>query len=233
MFEGLKRLGAHMLRRRSRFGVFARTTPISINFGFDRGLPIDRYYIERFLRTHSADIFGHTLEVGDDAYTRTFGGDRTERRDTIHIDPTEPATFHGDLTIPGVLPSGAFDCVVVTQTLHLVYDMPLALARLHDALKPGGTLLMTAPGITPIAADQWGKDWYWSLTPRSLLRLLNDQFGEGRTTISCFGNVFAASAFLYGLATHEVSRKWLDELDPRYPVILGARTIRGSDERKT
>jgi SAM-dependent methyltransferase len=226
VISGLKQFGRRAERRRSRFGIFGRTEPLSTEFGFDRGLPIDRYYIESFLRARSADIRGRTLEVGDDAYTREFGAERAEQRDTIHIDPAVPATFHGDLTMPGVLPSEAFDCIVLTQTLHLVYDMRLAVARLQDSLKPGGTLLITVPGITPIAEDQWGKDWYWSLTPRSLLRLLNAEFGAGQTTINCFGNVFAASAFLYGLASEEVTKSRLDHLDPRYPVIVGGRAIR-------
>ena len=33
-------------------GSLRRTTPISSSFGFDRGQPIDRYYIEDFLRRH-------------------------------------------------------------------------------------------------------------------------------------------------------------------------------------
>jgi SAM-dependent methyltransferase len=226
VLTGLKQFADNVLRRRSRIGLFGRTEPLSTEFGFDRGLPIDRYYIENFLQTHSAHIHGRTLEVGDDAYTRRFGADRTRERNTIHINSAEPATFHGDLTVPGVLPSEAFDCIVITQTLHLLFNMGAAIAQLHDALKPGASLLVTVPGITPIAEDQWGKDWYWSLTPRSLLRLLNDQFGAGQTRISCFGNVFSGSAFLYGLATQEVSKARLDALDPRYPVIVGARAVR-------
>jgi len=31
------------------FGALRRLTPVSRIVGFDRGLPIDRYYIERFL----------------------------------------------------------------------------------------------------------------------------------------------------------------------------------------
>jgi hypothetical protein len=53
--------------------------------GFDRGLPIDRYYIERFLQTHSADIRRHVLEVGDNAYTRRFGGNRVTKSDVINL----------------------------------------------------------------------------------------------------------------------------------------------------
>ena len=48
---------------------------LSRDFGFDRGTPIDRYYIESFLSTHASDIRGHVLEVADNTYTRRFGGD--------------------------------------------------------------------------------------------------------------------------------------------------------------
>jgi hypothetical protein len=41
-----------------RWGSLRRLTPVSRVFGFDRGLPLDRHYIEDFLRTHSADIAG-------------------------------------------------------------------------------------------------------------------------------------------------------------------------------
>lgn len=222
----VKRLG-------KRFGDFDRPTPISVEFGFDRGLPVDRYYIENFLRDNAADIRGRRLEVGDDAYSRQFGGDRAHPRETIHIDPAEPATFYGDVTQPDVLPRSAFDCIVFTQTLHLIYDMPLALARLHDALRPGGVLLVTVPGITPIAGDRWGENWFWSLSPAALRRLCDAQFGAGASRIGCHGNVFAATAFLYGLALQELSTDRLDPFDPRYPVIVTARVQRPIAQRSS
>jgi SAM-dependent methyltransferase len=211
---------------RTAFASLAPVKPVSKRFGFDRGLPIDRFYIEDFLGRHSADIYGRTLEVGDDEYTKRYGGTRTRQRDTIHIDPAVPATIHGDMTLEGVLPTDTFDCAVITQTLHMIYDVRSAVMRLHDSLKPGGMLLLTVPGITPIAGDRWGKTWYWSLTQPSLVRLLEEQFGPDSTSVSCYGNVFAATAFLYGLAAHEVPTSRLDVFDPRYPVILGARAQR-------
>lgn len=231
MIAKARTIARRLRRLGTDYGAFARTTPFSTSFGFDRGLPVDRYYIERFLREHAADIRGRTLEVGDDAYTRQFGGEHAYPRDTIHIDPAEPATFHGDLTQPGVLPEGAFDCIVFTQTLHLIYDMRLAMRRLHDALKPGGVLLLTVPGISPIAADRWGETWFWSLTPDSLGRLCDEPFGSGQTQIGCHGNVFSATAFLYGLAMHELSAGQLDTFDPRYPVIVTARAERAIAQR--
>ena len=54
-------------------GHLRQLTPISYEFGYDRGQPVDRYYIENFLSRHADDIRGRVLEIGDNHYTRTFG----------------------------------------------------------------------------------------------------------------------------------------------------------------
>src|SRR5437867_552274 len=116
---------------RVRFGDLRRCTPISRDFGFDRGLPVDRYFIERFLARHAQDIRGRVLEIGDNTYTRRFGGDRVVVSDVLHVSEGNPlATFVGDLTMADHIPSEAFDCIIVTQTLQLIYDVPAALATL-------------------------------------------------------------------------------------------------------
>ena len=69
---------------------------------------------------------------------------------------TSKATLFGDLTQPGVLPDEAFDCIVLTQTLQLIFELEEAVTRLYAALKPGGMLLLTVPGISPIDRGEWG-----------------------------------------------------------------------------
>ena len=102
---------------RVRFGSLRRLTPISRTFGFDRGLPIDRHYIERFLSAHAGDIRGDVLEIGDNAYTRRFGGERVTKSDVLHVSEGNPdATIVGDLTCADFIPSDSFDCVILTQT---------------------------------------------------------------------------------------------------------------------
>src|SRR5690242_583275 len=66
-------------------GNLRSTEPISEVSGYDRGLPIDRYYIERFLNQNADLISGAVLEIGDDAYTRRFGGSRVTRSDVMNI----------------------------------------------------------------------------------------------------------------------------------------------------
>ncbi|TGU85471.1 methyltransferase domain-containing protein, partial [Mesorhizobium sp. M00.F.Ca.ET.151.01.1.1] len=87
-------------------------------------------------------------------------------------------TFVGDLANSNDLPSETFDCIVLTQTLHLLFDLPAAVATLWRILKPGGVLLITVPWVSPIDRGEWGDSWFWSITPAALRRLLSDRFGE-------------------------------------------------------
>lgn len=220
----LKRLKGAVPFGRFNFGDFARTRPVSGEFGFDRGQPIDRYYIEAFLARQSADIKGRTLEIGDDSYTRQFGGSRVRQADVLHVNADNPhATIVGDLSAPGTLPEAAFDCLVLTQTLHLIYDMRAAVAEMHRTLKPGGVVLLTVPGISQIDRGEWGNTWYWALTPAAARRLFADTFGPENVRVESHGNVYAATTFLQGLAFEEVDRGKLDVEDPAYPVVVTVR----------
>jgi glycosyltransferase involved in cell wall biosynthesis len=209
---------------RVRVGDLRRVTPISQSFGFDRGLPVDRYYIERFLVRNASEIVGRVLEVGDDEYTRRFGGSRVTCSDVLHVAAGNPrATFVGDVTDPRILPDNAFNCIIFTQTLQLIYDVRAAVVQLHRALAPGGVLLVTAPGISQIDRGEWGKTWFWSFTPAAMERLFGDVFGPDAVMVKRYGNVFAATTFLQGLAVEELDTSDLDPVDRAYPVIVSVR----------
>src|SRR5262247_2566530 len=136
---------------RVRIADLRRTTPISRNFGFDRVVPIDLYYIEVFLARHASDIHGRVLEIGFNIYTQRFGGDRVQQSDVLHVDTKFPwVTILADLTQADDIPSEIFDCIIFTQTLQCIYDVEAALATLQRILKPAGVLLATFPGITQI-----------------------------------------------------------------------------------
>jgi SAM-dependent methyltransferase len=182
------------------FGSLRRTKPISVHWGFDRGLPVDRYYIERFLAAHATDIRGRVLEVADNEYTRRFGGDRVTQSDILHDTAGSPrATVVADLARAEHVPSDSFDCIICTQTLQLIYDVQAAIETLHRILKPGGTLLATVPTITQISrADMDRNGDYWRFTSAAVKRLFTDRFPGGSVTVEAHGNVLAAIAFLHG-----------------------------------
>lgn len=208
-------------------GSLNRTTPISTEFGYDRGGPVDRYYIENFLRESSSLIRGRVLEIGDNAYTMEFGGSRITKSDILHVDDSnEQATYIGDLSNAPHLPSNTFDCIVLTQTLHLIYDYKAAIATCYRILKPGGTLLLTVPGISHIGQDEWGKYWLWSFTDVSMQKIMGEHFEEDKTSINTYGNVLVASAFLYGMGLPEIPKEKLDYHDPHYQVIITVSAVK-------
>lgn len=208
-----------------RFGSLRRLAPISRVFGFDRGQCIDRYYIEGFLARHAQDIRGNVLEIGDDAYTKKFGGVHVTRSDVLHVQEGNPkATMIGDLAIGTQFVSDTFDCVIFTQTLQFIYDVRSALASLCRVLKPGGVLLATFPGISQISRydmDRWGD--YWRFTTLSARRIFEESFSPANITVQAHGNVLAAIAFLEGLAAEELRREELDHLDADYELLITVR----------
>ena len=224
----------HWFRRKTRplggvnHGDLRRTVPISEDWGFDRGLPIDRYYIERFLARHADDIRGHTLEFLNNVYTVRFGGSRVTRSDVLHHQPGNPnATLVADLSKDNDLPDNAFDCIICTQTLPFIYDLQTALACLHRILKPGGVLLVTVPGITRISPQDMARSGdFWRFTTASIENLFREHFDEQQLHIASYGNVLAASSFLYGIVTEELGREELDFHDANYPLLISVRAVR-------
>lgn len=212
-----------------RFGTLRRVHPVSHVHGFDRGIPIDRYYIEGFLSAHALDIRGNVLEIGDDTYTRRFGGDRVTKSDVLHlVEGNQKATVVADLTSADHVPSDSFDCIILTQTLQMIYDMRAALRHLYRILRPGGVLLATSHGISKISrrlgVDPWGE--YWRFTTQSAQRLFEELFQPGNVTVEANGNVLTAISFLHGLSSGELKPYELDYCDPDYEVLITVRAVK-------
>ena len=211
-----------------RFGNLRRVTPFSRDWGYNRGQPIDRYYIEKFLSFRSEDIRGHVLEFKDSNYTVKFGGSRVTKSDVLHKTGGNPkATIVADLTIENNLPDNTFDCIICTQTLQFVYDVKSAITTLHRILKPYGILLVTVPTVSQISrADMelWGD--YWRFTSLSTRLLFEEVFPSSNVTVRAFGNVLATTAFLYGLASEDLKRKELDYVDPDQEFLIAVRAVK-------
>jgi SAM-dependent methyltransferase len=211
-----------------RFGSLTRTRPISNEFGFDRGQPVDRFYIENFLAACAADIKGRVLEFGDRAYTQKFGGNKVTQSDVWDIDKgNEAATVIGDLANASHVPSNAFDCIVCTQTLGFIYDVNAAVKTIHRILKPGGILLLTVVGIARLGRYDWEHyGIYWRFTSLAISRLLKEHFSATNIKIETCGNVYAAVAFLEGVAVEELDRDKLQYKDIHYQVLITARAVK-------
>ncbi len=238
MRGAIRRLVANVLKgpmrvkvlnlQKADLGRLHRLSPISSVFGYDRGTPIRRYYIENFLTGNAADIRGKVLEIGDNTYTRKFGGGRVSCSDVLDVREGNPrATFVADLTSADNIPSDMFDCAVITQTLHVIYDVQSALKELHRIMKPGGVLLATVPGISQISRhdmERWGD--YWRFTTLSVQRLFAEAFPGSDVRTKAYGNVLTAVASLHGLAAEELKKEELDYYDPDYEVLIAVRVVK-------
>ena len=219
-----------MLRRWRKPATFADmdTAPLSSEWGFDRGTPIDRYYIERFLESHAADIRGRALEVKNADYTRRFGRGVT-RSDVLDISRDNPlATLVADLSQPEQFLERQYDCFVLTQTMQFIYEVQAVVESTFRLLAPGGVLLATVPSISRIAPRYGPTTEFWRFSAASCARLFGDVFGEGNVEVRTHGNVLAATAFLYGATVEEIPREKLDVNDPFFPLIVSVRATRAS-----
>ena len=227
-----RRLRAAVRRRSSTvaspdMGDLRRTEPVSRDWGFDRGWPVDRYYIERFLASHARDIRGRTLEIAGRAYTDRFGTG-VETAEVLHVAAGNPrATIVGDLADGANLPGDALDCFILTQTLQSIYDVRAAVRTVHRILAPGGVVLATVPGISQIIHpdfEAWGD--FWRFTTLSVERMFTESgFAADDLEVRAHGNVLTATALLFGLASRELTPVELDADDAaNYQVVI---TVRG------
>jgi SAM-dependent methyltransferase len=206
-----------------RWGSLRRTTPFSRSWGYDRGTPIDRVYIEEFLTTHAGDVRGSCLEVLDAEYTHRFGGGRVTSSDVLDINTANPlATIFADLAEADSLPAERFDCIIFTQTLHLVSDMRTAVANVWRALAVGGVLLLTVPAIGRHEARKGFHHDRWRVTKTGLESLFAG-IADGPADVTTYGNVLACVAFLYGMAAEELRPDELQVFDREFPLLVAAR----------
>lgn len=222
----MRRERLQRLRRPAWLGTIRRTRPLSYHWGVERGTPIDRYYIDRFLLSNKDDISGRVLEVMDDRYTRRFGT-RVARSDVLDVDETnEAATIHADLAARGALPADAFDCFVLTQTLQFVPQVDAAVESVRDSLSAGGVLLATVPVVSKIDRNAGVAGDYWRFTYASSTRLFGSVFGKDNVEVSAHGNVLVSVAFLMGMAAEELKQHELDFFDEYFPLLITVRAVK-------
>ena len=199
-----------------RWGNLRRTTPFSSTFGFERGTPIDRYYLHRFLTRHRDVITGDVLEVQNSSYTERFGR-AVARADTFDIVPQSAPTHRCDFShCEDVIPGAAYDCLLLPNTLPHLRELDLALAHARRVVRPGGTILASAAGLLPLTGDVPD---YWRLSPDGWRERLRDAWPGAAIDVAGHGNCLAAIAAQLGLAVEELSEAELDVPDPRYPVL--------------
>jgi hypothetical protein len=193
----------------------------------DRGKPIDRYYIEKFLSENSAYIYGNVLEIAESYYSKMYGS-KDIKLEILHATSDNPnATIIGDLTDLDSLPEGIIDCFICTQTFNFIYDVQAAIEGSYKLLKKDGVLLASVAGITQISEydmQRWGD--YWRFTTLSAEKAFSSVFGKNNVEVNCYGNVLSATALLHGISSEELTTEELDYKDKNYQITITIRATK-------
>jgi len=214
-------------RSRIDWGQFRTISPVSRQFGLDRGTPIDRFYINHFMESVSHNIQGKVLEVAEDRYAMRYGRG-VRRLDILHVDEHAPqATVCGDFRTGNGLEGLQFDCIIATQTLQFIDDPLAAVRTIHNVLSPGGCFIGSFTLISPISiydADRWGE--FWRPTSLACRRLLESAFDAKGVHVVGFGNALAATAAIQGIAAEELERAELTHTDRQFEVVTAFIAIK-------
>jgi hypothetical protein len=201
---------------RPSWGNLRRVTPISATWGFDRGTPIDRYYVDRFFNTHRQAITGRVLEIQTRDHIKKYGRG-VSAADTLDISPEFAPTFCCDLATATLVPDGSYDCFLLPNTLPFIRSVDDAMRQARRIVRRGGTILATVPAFVPLTPDVHD---YWHASADGWRIVASRVWPDCDTAVESHGNCLAAAAAMYGIAAEELTEAELDANDPRYPVLV-------------
>lgn len=209
------------LRPPGRYYLINRSLkPLSTKFGFDRGKPIDRYWIEKFLSDNTKYIKGRVLEITDNKYTKKFGKGKVDYSDILDINvKNKKANIIGDLrNLKNKIESDTYDCIILTHVLGLIDEYQSVISECRRILKPNGVLLYTGSCLGPVL----GEKVYWRFTPNSVKLIFKKYLKPKKLVIKSYGNVLVGQSFWVGMSQEDLTLKELEYNDKRFPCIVTA-----------
>jgi SAM-dependent methyltransferase len=206
-----------------RWGNLRRTRPFSEQFGFDRGTPIDRYYLHAFLEANRGCITGAVLEIQMSSYTKRYGSEVSTAH-SVDINPAHKPTYVCDLAhADRVIPAERYDCLLLPNSLSFFRDLDGCLRQALRVLRPGGVILASTAGFVPLVPDM---PEYWRMSADGWREVAARTWPGCEVRVEAHGNCLAAVAAMLGLAHEELDPGELDVHDARYPVLVTVRCRR-------
>jgi SAM-dependent methyltransferase len=199
-----------------RWGNLRRVKPFSVYYGFDRGTPIDRYYLDRFLTRHAPAIHGDVLEIQAPGYVNKYGTE-VRLKHSIDINAAMNPTYLCDLAAADIVPSDRYDCFLLPNTLNGLRDIRNCMRHMLRVVKPGGVVLAATATMGPLHGD--GVD-FWRMSAEGWQEIAADVWRGHDYRIDGHGNCLAVVAAMLGLAQEELTLEELEYQDDRYPALV-------------
>lgn len=198
--------------------------PSSTRFGLERGKPIDRVFIEKFLADNKEYIHGTVIEIGDNRYMSQYA-QLIENPVIMHVNGW--GGMKGNLATGEGIVDNYADCLICTQTLQHIYDIQPCIENIYRLLKPGGTALITNGYIGELSMYDY-KNWgeFWKFTDMTAEKLFSRSFDNSKINVNAYGNVKAAIGFLYGMCAEDMPNDVFEYSDSQYPMIVAVRATK-------
>ncbi len=216
-----------ILKNKYCYFLKSTTVPLSDQYGFDRGTPLDRFFIEDFLKKNISDIKGTCLEILSNDYTIKYGANKITKSDILDIEATnQKATIIDDLRQLQKINACTYDTIILTQVLQFIDNVEAAISECHRILKPGGTLLVTLPCLSRADCTSGVSGDFWRFTQASAKYLFEKKFSPKNLTIDFYGNVRSGLYFYAGLAIPDTPKQVLMDKDESFPTIITIKAVK-------
>jgi len=195
------------------WGDLRRLVPICARFGFSRGAPIDRYYLDQFIHKIRPIVLGDVVEIGGkDSNRAAYQFDHATQYRGFDMFGDPDISLVGDAHDPQALPEGQLDTIIAFNVLEHCPKPWLVIDNMRRWLKPGGMAIVMVPSCQRL--HRMPED-YWRPMPAALGHLFSTWSDP---ELHVYGNPLTTIAAMMGISVGELSAAELDAFHPDYPV---------------
>ena len=195
------------------WGDLKRRFPLCNLFGFTRGIPIDRYYLDKFISEIRPQVTGTVLEVGGLLQNRElYQFSQATEYHTLDIAANPGVTQIGDVHDLAMFKPNSLDAVVIFNVLEHCHNPWIVVKNIYIWLKEGGKCFCMVPSAQRL--HDFPGD-YWRPLPDGMQQLFQD-FRQRKLYV--YGNPMTVIASFMGISAQELSHEELNDFHPDYPV---------------
>jgi hypothetical protein len=199
--------------RQVDWGDLRRPQPMCASFGFQRGTPIDRYYLQKFVAKIRHRIAGKVVEIGGNPQgPRAYGLSHVVEYVNVDLLPGPGVHLVGDVHDPSLLAQQSVGSIVIFNVLEHCVQPATVVDNMYRWLRPGGRVFCMVPNAQRIhecPAD------YWRMLPNALRWMFR---AFSRQEVQQYGTLASLIASYMGISAEELSHHELDDFHPDYPV---------------
>ena len=196
------------------WGDLRRANPFCPRFGYSRGSPIDRYYLNLFVAEIRDQVRGDVVEVGGNNCNKNeYGFSRASRYRGLDVVASPGVDLVGDAAQPQCLPPSSLDGLVIFNVLEHTPRPWEIVANMRLWLREGGVACCMVPNAQRLHK---APEDYWRPLPAALMEMFT---GWSERRLYQYGNPVSTVASLMGIAAEELKEAELLDYHPDYPVV--------------